>query len=170
MPIESPAQEPLVSPMLVVIAAACVAVQSFTLGDLAGLGGAQFAAFDPAFFFVAGGVNAIAGVPFGLLLPTLKAGNMAKQWGVPRQTYLLSRPALRAICSVTSGGAVGTIVALPFVELMLSPLVLAISVFAICLLFSTSSRFRRHRCTEWVMPPPGYELVRPLIRATRPDA
>ncbi|WP_164104402.1 hypothetical protein [Candidatus Laterigemmans baculatus] len=160
----------MVYPLLVVIAAVWCAVQSFMFSDPQVLGGALFAAADPAFLLVAGGANMVVGLPFGLLLPTLKAGDMAKHWRVPRQTYLLSRSALRGLCSVTIGCAAGTLAALPFWKLMMWPIAIAPDVLAVSLVLSTARRFRRHRCTEWVMPPPGYEFVRPLLRAARPDA
>ena len=112
----------------------------------------------------------LVGIPFVSILPTLKARGMARYWGVPAATLLLSRPLARFICSGVVGGAIGAVLALPFVDLRFLPLALSNVLMAIAITVATQKRFGQHSCTEWTMPPPGYKMVLPLIRGTRPNA
>lgn len=115
-------------------------------------------------------IGSLVGVPFVYLLPTLKAQSMAHQWRVPRNTFILSRPFARFLCSGVLGIAVGGMIVAPFVTIALAPLIVAHLVMAAAMVTAMHRRFRSHACTEWTMPPPGYQLFMPLIRGSRPDA
>jgi len=129
-----------------------------------------FPPLNETLVWTAGGVLAIFGIPFGLLLPTIKANGMASRWGVPQATFLLSRPLARFICSAGVGSAIGGIFLLPLAGFQYFALLVATSVVAGCLAFATHRRFQAHRCTEWTMPNPWYKLLRPIIRGSRLDA
>lgn len=115
-------------------------------------------------------VVGLIGIPFVYVLPTIQAQGMARHWGVPKKTLLISRPILRFICSAVLGSAVGALIALPFVGLRFIPLAISYLANACSIVISTRRRFHRHRGLEWTMPPPGYKIMRPLIRGSRPDA
>ncbi len=119
---------------------------------------------------IAGGLAILFGVPFGLMLPKIRVDGLSASWGVPRATFLLSRPLARIVTSSAIGIAIGGAMAFPFVGMRSSLLVVATVTTAGCMVMATTQRFRRHRCTEWTMPLPGYKLVRPLIRGSRADA
>ncbi|WP_145390145.1 hypothetical protein [Stieleria neptunia] len=115
-------------------------------------------------------VGSLFGVPFVYFLPTAKADGMAKHWRVPKRTLILSRPLARLICSGVVGIAIGGAIVAPFVELTLLPIIIAHILMAVAVIIAMRRRFACHPCTEWTMPPPGYQLYMPLVRGTRPDA
>ena len=102
-------------------------------------------------------------------LPTLKSRVLSQHRGVPKTTFLLSRPLMRLVCSGAVGSALGTLLALPIVGLQFLTLALSQLGVACASIVATHRRFRRHPATEWTMPLPGYKILLPLHRGFRAD-
>lgn len=122
----------------------------------------------PEAFLTMAAVTLVGGLPFSLVVPSLKAGLFVT--GLPQDTYLVPRFALRLLCSLGYGFSLGGLLVLPLVPSYVWPFVVAVVLQAAVLGYSTRQRFRQSPKCEWVAPNPWYKVLRPIIRGSRPDA
>lgn len=113
-------------------------------------------------------VALFGGTIFGLVLPGLKAGALFGD--LPKDTYLIPRFALKLLCSIGYGFAIGSILVLPVIPPYAWPLAISFTPQALSLGYASRKRMAKSRKTEWGAPNPWYKVFRPIIRGSRPDA